>query len=95
MTMSHSPAATAASSARSRSVPPGKSLESTMQRLSGNSSAASSAIRSTPGPQGTSESMLPHSTQAPGMRSTWPQWWHTSARRKRCSTSQVEQFGHS
>ena len=35
MTMSNSPAAMAASSARSRSVPPGKSLESTMQRLSG------------------------------------------------------------
>ena len=27
--------------------------------------------------------------------STWPQWWQTSAARKRCSTSQAAQFGHS
>ena len=79
ITMSTSPAATAASSLRSRSAPPGKSLESTMQRFSGNSSATSSAMRSTPGPQATSVSNVPQAGAGLGRRSAWPQWWHTSA----------------
>ena len=63
-------------------------------RASGKSSATSSASRSTPGPQAVSESDRPHSGTLSGRRSTWPQWWQTSARRKRCSTSQAVQFGH-
>ena len=29
-----------------------------------------------------------------GIGSAWPQWWHCSCRRARCSTSQAVQFGH-
>ncbi len=43
------------SSARSRSTPPARSLESTCSRAFGMSFATSSCSRSTPGPQGMSE----------------------------------------
>ena len=66
-----------------------------MTRRSGKRSATSSAMRSTPGPHDTRLSKVPQAVQASGRRSAWPQWWQTSARRKRCSTSHVEQFGHS
>ena len=39
-------------------------LARTMRRWTGKSSATSSAIRSTPGPQDTSESTVPQATQA-------------------------------
>ena len=61
----------------------------------GKRSAASSASRSTPGPQAARLSTSWHSGQSLGRGSTWPQWWQTRAERKRCSTSQAAQFGHS
>ena len=59
-----------------------------------NAPTTSSAMRSTPGPQATRWSSVPHSGQASGRVSLWPQWWQTSWPRKRCSTSQAEQSGH-
>ena len=61
---------------------------------SGSSSATSSAIRSTPGPHATRQSSVPHSGQASGMGTSWPQWWQASRCEKRCSTSHAVQFGH-
>ena len=63
-------------------------------RASGNSSATSSAIRSTPGPQATRLSSSPHSGQALGGGITWPQWWQARRCMSRCSTIQAVQFGH-
>ncbi len=58
---------------RSRSVPPGKSDESTSARACGKSLATSSASRSTPGPQGGQRVDISHSGQGCGTRSIWPQ----------------------
>ncbi len=95
MTRSNSPRAAASSWRRRVSIPPGKSDDSVSVRASGKSSAASSARRSTPGPQAVRLSTSWHSGQSLGLGSTWPQWWQTSAARKRCSTSHAEQLGHS
>ena len=80
---------------RKVSIPPGKSDDSTSVRASGKTSAASSATRSTPGPQAVRLSASRHCGQVSAGGSTWPQWWQTSAARKRCSTSQAEQLGQS
>ena len=66
MITSYSPRAAASSCARSRSIPPGKSDDSTSVRASGNSAAASSARRSTPGPQAASVSASRHCGQISG-----------------------------
>ena len=63
-------------------------------RASGNSSATSSAMRSTPGPQATRLSSSPHSGQALGGGMTWPQWWQARRCISRCSTIQAVQLGH-
>ena len=63
--------------------------------MSGKRTAASSARRSTPGPQAVRLSASWHLGQSFGRPSTWPQWWQTRAARKRCSTSHAAQLGHS
>ena len=63
-------------------------------RASGNSSATSSAMRSTPGPQATRLSSSPHSGQASGGGMTWPQWWQARRCISRCSTIHAVQLGH-
>ena len=72
-----------------------RSLDSSTRRASGKSSATSSAMRSTPGPHGTSECSAPQFGHVSGIGTKVPQWWHSSLRRNLCSTSQAEQFGHS
>ena len=47
-------------------------------RASGKRSATSSAMRSTPGPQATSESGSPHLGHFSGIGSEKPQWWQSS-----------------
>ncbi len=70
------------------------SLAITSTRASGNTAAASSVMRSTPGPIGTRLSSAAQTGQVGGIGSVWPQWWQASCRRARCSTSQAVQFGH-
>ena len=53
-----------------RRIPPGKSDESTSVRISGNNAAASSASRSTPGPQAVRVSGSWHSGHSFGRPST-------------------------
>ncbi len=72
-----------------------RSLDRIARRASGKSSATSSAMRSTPGPQATSDSSAPQLGHSSGRGTNLPQWWHSRRWRKRCSTSQAEQFGHS
>jgi hypothetical protein len=70
------------------------SLVTIAVRASGHKAATSSAMRSTPGPQATSESSSLHSGHARGVGMTWPQWWQLSRRTSRCSTIQAVQLGH-
>ncbi len=70
------------------------SLAITRRRASGNSSAASSVMRSTPGPIGARLPSAAQTGHGGGIGSVWPQWWQASWRRARCSTSQAVQFGH-
>ena len=70
------------------------SLDMMISRAPGKRAATSSARRSTPGPTATRLSVSPQFGQWSGRGSKWPQWWQSSMPRKRCSTSQVEQFGH-
>ena len=65
-----------------------------MVRASGKRAATSSASRSMPGPTAVRLSVASQLGQAFGRGSEWPQWWQRRTPRKRCSTSQVEQFGH-
>ena len=44
-------------------------------------------------PRGCRRRGIPGKSSAAARR--WPQWWQTSAARKRCSTSQAAQLGHS
>jgi hypothetical protein len=60
-----------------------RSLDSTMVRAFGNSAAASSCSRSTPGPTATSDSSAAQFGQACGRGIEKPQWWQTSRWRKR------------
>ena len=69
------------------------SLAMTRRRASGNTRAAYSVIRSTPGPIGAIVPSAVQTGQAFGIGSVWPQWWQVSWRRARCSTSQAVQFG--
>ena len=48
--------------------------------------------RCVPWPSG-SRSTLPHSGQARGSRSRWPQWWQRSSPASRCTTSRALQRG--
>ena len=94
MTMSISPASIAATNSAARCGDQMVSEVTIAVRASGNSSATSSAIRSTPGPQATRLSSSPHSGQALGGGITWPQWWQARRCISRCSTIHAVQLGH-
>ena len=95
MTICASPSAISRSTSRNCSMPGTRSEERIATRASGHRSRTSSAIRSTPGPHGTSASTAPHLGQPSGWGSEKPQWWQASRPRKRCSTSQAVHCGHS
>ena len=72
--------------------PSARSEERIAMRASGQSAAASSASRSTPGP---SAAILPSTLQdgqAVGIGLVAPHWWQTSRLRKRCSTMRASHW---